>query len=214
MGLFKKLKSLAGSVSSELMNSPLVGRGQIVGVEQTNVSTGGETNPSPVCIFTVEVALDGTPAYQATCRQAVPMMVLPQLASGGAVVAVRVNPEDHNEIALDLSIEAPVVQLTAQPGQETAADILAKGNPARAVIVQSSPLGMKNPAGLDMYGFQLTVMEDGKAPRQIQVGLPVTPEGVPLIFPGSNLPAKAMPEGDESVAIDWPAAVKEATNQK
>jgi hypothetical protein len=214
MGLFKKLKGLAGSVSSELMNSPLIGRGQIVGVEQTNVSTGGETNPSPVCVFTVDVALDNTPAYQATCRQAVPMMVLPQLASGGAVVAVRVNPEDHNEIALDLSIEAPVVQLTAQPGQETAADILAKGSPARAVIVQSQPLGMKSPSGLDLYGFQLTIMVDGKAPYQIQVGNPVTPGGVPLIYPGSNLPATYMPNGSpESVAIDWDAAVAEATNK-
>src|SRR5262245_58077979 len=68
VGLFKKLKGLAGGVPSELANSPLVGRGQIVGVEQTNVSTGGDTNPSPVCVFTVEVALDGTPPYQATCR--------------------------------------------------------------------------------------------------------------------------------------------------
>ena len=215
MGLFKKLQSLAGGVSSELMNNGLLGRGQITNVQQTNVSTGGEGNESPVCIFTVQVALDNVPPYEATCRQAVPMMVLPQLASGGAVVAVRVNPNNQQEIALDLNTEAPVVSMAAQPGQETAADILAKGKPARAVIVQSQALGMKSPKGLDMYGFQLTIMVEGKAPYQIQVGNPVTPGGVPLIFPGSNLPAKYMPDQQpESVAIDWDAAVAEATNKK
>jgi len=56
---------------------------------------------------------------------------------------------------------------------------------------------------------------EGKAPYQIQVGNPVTAGGVPLIFPGSNVPAKYMPDGSpESVAIDWDAAVAEATNKK
>lgn len=212
MGMFKKLKAMAGGVSKELMENGLLGRGQIVGVEQTNVSTGSESNPTLVCIFTVQVALDNVAPYEATCRQGVSMMTLPQLASGAAVVAVRVNPEDHSEIALDLGTEPPVVSMAAQPGQETAADILTKGSPARAVIVASEPLGMKAPSGLDLYGFQLTIMVDGKAPYQIKVGNPVTPGGVPLIFPGSNVPAKYMPDGSpESVAIDWDAAVAEAT---
>ena len=80
--------------------------------------------------------------------------------------------------------------------------------------MQSQPLGMKNPSGLDLHGFLLTIMVDGTAPYQIQVGNPVTPGGVPLIFPGSNLPAKYMPDGGpESVAIDWDAAVAEATKK-
>ena len=196
------------------MKNGLLGRGQITGFKQTSVSTGGEDNPSPVCIFTVQVALDNVPPYEATCRQGISMMSLPQLASGGAVVAVRVNPDDHSEIAIDLGTAPPVVAMAAQAGQETAADILAKGSVARAVIVQSQPLGMKSPTGLDMYGFQLTIMADGKAPYQIEVGNPVTPGGQPLIFPGSNLPAKYMPDGGpESVAIDWDAAVAEATKK-
>jgi hypothetical protein len=214
MGLFKKLQSMAGGVSSELMNNGLLGRGQIVGVEQTRVSTGGDDNPHPVCVFTVQVALDNVAPYEAKCRQSVPMMVLPQLGSGQAVVAVRVNPNDHNEIALDLNTEPPVVTMAAGSGQETAADILAKGSAARAVIVQSNPLGMKNPAGVDLYGFQLTVMVDGRAPYQIQVGNPVPPEAVPLLYPGSNVPAKAMPGSDNSVAIDWAAAIEEQSHQK
>jgi hypothetical protein len=215
VGLFKKLQSLAGGVSSELMNNGLLGRGQVTDVKQTKVSTGPEGAENPVCVFTVQVMLDNVPPYEATCRQAVPMMVVPQLASGAAVVAVRVNPNNQQEIALDLNTEPPVVAMSAQPGQETAADILTKGKPARAVIVQSEPLGMKSPKGLDMYAFQLTIMVEGKAPYQIKVGNPVTPGGVPLVFPGSNLPAKYMPDAQpESVAIDWDAAVAEATNKK
>jgi hypothetical protein len=214
VGIFKKLQGMVGGVSKELMTNGLLGRGQITNVKQTGVSTGGDTDPHPVCVFTVQVALDNTPVYEATCRQSVPMMVVPQLA-GGAVVAVRVNPDNKSEIALDLATEAPVVAMAGQSGQETAADILAQGSPARAVIVASQPLGMKSPKGLDMYGFQLTMMVDGKAPYQIQVGNPVTPAGVPLIFPGSNLPAKFMPDAPpESVAIDWDAAVAEATKPK
>ena len=220
MGLFKNLKEkmqdLAGSVPKELMEHGLLGRGQITNVQQTNVSRGGSSDDSddgdPVCILTVQVMLDNEPPYEATCRQVVSRYVLPQLMTGAAVGAVRVDPNDHSHIAIDFNTEPPTVALAAQPGQETAADILSKGKPARAVIVQSQPLGMKNPAGLDLYAFVLTIMVDGKAPYQIQVGNPVTPAGVPLIFPGSNLPAKYNPDGQpESVAIDWDAAVKEAT---
>lgn len=174
---------------------------------------GGGDHPPRVCTFTVQVMIDNIPPYEATCKQRVSQWEIPQLQPG-MVVAVRVNPDDHSEIAIDWDAAPPTVAIAAQPGQETSADILAKGSPARAVIVQYQPLGMKSPSGLDLYGFQLTIMADGTAPYQIEVGNPVTPGGVPLIFPGSNLPAKYMPNGGpESVAIDWDTAVVEATNQ-
>ena len=91
---------------------------------------------------------------------------------------------------------------------------MSKGVEACAVIVQSQQLGMTNPAGVDLYGFQLTVMVDGRAPYQIQVGNPVPPEAVPLLYPGSNVPAKMMPGSDNSVAIDWTAAIAEASHKK
>ncbi len=214
MGILKKLKTMVGSVSSELMENGLLGRGQITDVTQTGTTFGGGEHSAPtsvLCKFTVQVVLDNVPPYEATCKQRVsPWSIVPP----GTIVTVRVNPDDHSEIAIDWETAPPTVAMAARPGQETAADILAKGSPARAVIVQSQPLGMKSPAGLDLYGFQLTIMVDGTAPYQIQVGNPVTPGGVPLIFPGSNVPAKYMPNGGpESVAIDWDAAVAEATNK-
>jgi hypothetical protein len=209
MGLFKKLKELAGSPDKDLMQNGQLGRGQVVGVEQTNVSTGSDAHSSPVCVFTVDVMLDNTPAFRAQCRQAVPMMVLPQLSSGQAIVAVRVNPEDHNQIALDLNTEPPEVTVARDESGLTAADILAAGADVRAVIVQSQDMGMKNPEGVDIHGFLLTVMQDGAAPRQVQIGLAVPPEAVPLLFPGSNVPAKVVESEPDSVIIDWKAALAE-----
>jgi hypothetical protein len=88
------------------------------------------------------------------------------------------------------------------------ARILEQGAPCRAVIVQSQPLGMRNPKGEDLYAFLLTVMADGLAPYEIQVSNPVPAAAVPLLHPGNSLPAKRMPEGDDhELAIDWEGAL-------
>lgn len=85
---------------SHLLEHGLLGRGIIVSVQQTSVSTGPDFNPSRLCVFTVEVSLNGGPSYTAACRQAVRATVLPRLMSPGATVAVRVDPDDHSLIAL------------------------------------------------------------------------------------------------------------------
>ncbi len=211
MGLFKKMGQLTGSVNKKLLTEGLLGRGLITDVEQTSVSRGQDAYSAPVCIFTVQVTLDDVPAYEASCRQAVPLALVPQLASGGAQVAVRVNPNDHSEIALDLATEAPTVRMAEGDGAAKASDILATGLDARAVIVESMPLGKTNPAGLDMYAFSLTVMRDGEAPYQTQVGNPVPKNAIPLIYPGHNLPAKVMASNPKGVVIDWERSVQEAT---
>src|SRR4051812_3958784 len=195
MGLFKKMRSMTGSVSKDLLENGLLGRGIITGVQQTSVSTGPDFNPAHVCVFTVEVQLDNTPRYNATCRQAVLATVLPQLAQPGTTVAVRVNPEDHSEIALSLGEEPPTVTMAASGDKNTgsAAEILAYGEECRAVIVQFQPLGTKNPKGDDMYAFQFTVMVDGLAPYQVMVGNPVPAKAIPLVYPGNTVPAKRLP---------------------
>jgi hypothetical protein len=59
-----------------------------------------------------------------------------------------------------------------------------------------------------MYAFRLTTMAPGKTPYQGQVGNPVPLDAVPLVFSGSRLPAKFMPEGiAEEVVIDCKAAL-------
>jgi hypothetical protein len=211
MGMFKKLKQMTGSVDKDLLRNGLLGRGTITEVQQTRVSTGGDDAFSrPVCVFTVEVALDNVPVYTASCRQSVPITVLPRFVPGQTVVAVRVNPDNHDEIGLDLETNPPEVTM-AQGQGASAADVLARGNPVRSVIVQTAPLGMKNPHGVDMHAFVLTVMPEGQKPYQAKVGNPVPDDAVPLLFPGSNLPAKVLPEEPDGVVIDWDAALAEFT---
>jgi hypothetical protein len=215
MGLLSKMRNMTGSVPKKLLENGLLGRGIITGVQQTSVSTGAEFNPAHVCVFTLEVTLDNVPRYTATCRQAVLATVLPQLMSGGATVAVRVNPDDHSEVALSLGEEPPTVTMaaTGDPKTGSAAEILADGVDCRAVIVQSQPLGTRNQKGVDMYAFLLTVMLDGRAPYQVQVGNPVPAEAVPLLYPGNNVPAKTLPErGDQYIVIDWENALAQATH--
>jgi hypothetical protein len=210
MGLFKKFRSMTGSVSKDLLENGLLGRAIIVGIKQTGVSTGSDFNPAHVCEFTVEVSLDNTPRYNATCRQAVLATVLPQLASPGTTVAVRVNPQDHSEIALSLNEEPPTVTMAASGDKNTgsAAEILAYGEDCKAVIVEFQPLGTKNPKGDDMFAFRFTVMADGRAPYQVTVGNPVPAAAVPLVYPGNTVPAKRMPsQGDQHIVVDWQAAL-------
>ena len=207
MGLLKKLKDMGGSPSADLLQNGLLGRGLLLGIETTRVSTGPDGFEKPVCVFTVEVTLDNTPTYRAQCRQAVTVVALSQLSPGQTVVAVRVDPNDQSVIALDFASEPPTVTVKREGGG--AAEVLARGDPVRAVIVQTQPLGMKNQDGVDLRALLLTVLQEGKAPRQAKVGNPVPAEAVPLLYPGANVPAKVLPEEPDGVVIDWKAALAE-----
>lgn len=209
MGLFSKMRGFSGAVPKELLSDGLLGRGLILEISQTGVSVG-EVDPSLVCEISVEVMLDEVPRYAATCRQGIPTTAFGQLVPGQTMVAIRVNPKDHSEVALSLAEEPPTVKLVA--GQDdkalSAAEVLEQGEPCRAVIVQSQPLGAQNAAGDDVYAFLLTVMAEGEAPYQVQVGGAVPTSGVPLLYPGSGVPAKRIPErGQECIVVDWVAAV-------
>ncbi len=210
MGLFDKMRNLTGSVPKELLERGLLGRGIVVGIEQTKVSTGADFDPAHVCIFTLEVALDNEPRYTATCRQAVRATNLPRLMTAGTTVAVRVDPDDHSRVALSLGEEPPTVTMASSgdPNTGSAARILDLGEPCKAVIVEAQALGMRSSTGKDMYAFTLTVIAEGRPPYQIQVGNPVPAAALPLVYPGSTVPAKRMPDGDDrELVIDWDAAL-------
>jgi hypothetical protein len=88
------------------------------------------------------------------------------------------------------------------------ASILEQGVPCRAVIMRSQPLGMRNQRGDDMYAFVLTVSDETVAPYETQVGSPVPLAARSLARPGSTVPAKRLPGGDQrDIAIDWAAAL-------
>ncbi len=211
MGMFKKLKEMAGGVDSGLLQSGLLGRGIIVSAERTRVSTGPEGFEKPVVVFEIEVALDNEDRYTAKTRQAIPIEVLAQIVPGRSTVAVRVDPADHSRVVIDWQTEAPTVTMKQEEGSKGAAEILASGTPCEAVIVQTQPLGMKNAAGIDMHAFVFSVFVEGKPPYQAQVGNPVPDAAVPLLFPGSRVPARVDADDPNGVVVDWDAALKNAT---
>jgi hypothetical protein len=216
MGFLDKIRAVGGGVSPELMKNGTLARGEIASVQPTGmtVSHGNDALGKQVCNIALNVYLDNTPPYTATCHQGVPILALQALMTPGTVVAVRVNPANPQEVAIDFDTDPPTVTMAAGgPNRGSAAELLATGTPARAVIIASQPLGMRSPtSGLDMYAFTVTILCDGHAPYQTQMGNPVPPGGIPLMYPGSNLPAKVVPEQQGQVIIDWDSAIAEATH--
>jgi hypothetical protein len=207
MGFLKKVKEMAGGADGDLMANGRLGRGIVVGMELTGTAVTMGVNEYRVCQLAVQVFLDGETPYVAQTRQRVLEYQIPQLAQGGAVVAVRVDPTDPQKIALDFETEAPVVTLAKSP--DGGADkVLKDGEPAEIVIVANVPLGVKNWQGHDVHLFTLTVSVPGQAPYQVQLGNPAPPEALPLLFPGSKVPGKVMKGAPNDVAIDWDAALK------
>jgi hypothetical protein len=204
------LNKLTGGTDKKLLETGLLGRGTIAEMKLTGTTIQtGNGLVQRACIFTVEVSLDGKDPYQATCKQRIPEIEIAQIQPGATVVAVRADPDNLTQIALDFNTEAPVVTTPAGSGNTSAAEILASGTPARAVIIESQPLGKRTPAGVDLYAFVLTVMPEGKDPYQIQVGNPTPPAALPFLFPGSHVPIK-IGSDPNAVVIDWDQATKEA----
>lgn len=214
MGIFGKMKTAFGGDDPQLMATGQLGRGDVTNVQVTGTSMqSGGSPPEQVCVFDLMVYLDNTPPFQAQVRKRIPVYALGQIQPGHTTVAVRVDPNDHSRVGIDFSVEPPVVQLASTPGKMTAQEVLASGDSCQAVIIQFEPLGVKSSiSGLDMYAFMLTVMVPGQAPYQIQVGNPVPPQAVPLLYPGSNLPAKVLMGRPNDLVIDWQAAIASHTN--
>ena len=51
MGFFNKMKTLTGSVPKELLQNGMLGRGIIVSIQQTSVSTGVDFDPARLRIL-------------------------------------------------------------------------------------------------------------------------------------------------------------------
>ena len=206
MGLLSKI---TGGADKKLLQTGLPGRGIITDVKLTGTTIQtGNGLVQRTCIFTMEVSLDGKDPYTATCKQRIPEIQIAQIQPGASTVAVRADPDDLTQVAIDFNSEPPTVTTPAGQGNHSAAELLATGQPGRAVIVEWQALGKKNPAGVDLYAYALTVMPEGKDPYQIQVGNPTPPAALPFLFAGSHVPVKI--GGDpNAVVIDWDQAVAE-----
>lgn len=214
MGFFGDLINSAnqafGGADSELLANGTLGRGEVLGIDASGMTVQiGNGLVERKCTLTLNVMLDGQQPYQAQVSQRIQEVYIPQLSSGGAVVAVRVDPADRNRVAIDFESAVPEVSLPASEGHNSAAWILENGKPITVVLVANAPIGVNNAKGDPVHALTLTVATGVETPYQIQVGNAVPATALPLVFPGSKLHAK-LGEGPNDVVVDWAAgAVKE-----
>lgn len=204
MGLFKSIKGLKDVVSSSngVGENAVVGRALVIDASLSGMAISVGVEEYRVCNLRLQIFLDGRTAYIAECRQKIQEWRIGQLV--GSAFAVRVDGADPQKVALDFSMEAPVVTL-ARPADGGVQALVASGRPAEAVIVSNTPLGLRSWDGNDIHMFVLTVMADGQAPYQAQVGNPLPASALPFVFPGARVPVKLGGNPNE-VAIDWAAA--------
>jgi len=106
MGLFKRAGAAMGHVDHKLIERGLLARGLVTECKRTAMTTGRQVQ-SVICDITVEIELEDRPVYTAHTKHPIQMPYLPQFESGQGSVAVRVDPDDPQNIALDLTHDVP-----------------------------------------------------------------------------------------------------------
>jgi hypothetical protein len=106
MGFLRKAAAAFGHIDKDLIERGILARGRIVECKRTGMSTGVQIQMI-VCNLTIEVELEGQPPYIATCKHPIPIPYLAQAESGQGYVAVRVDPDDPQNIAVDPTADVP-----------------------------------------------------------------------------------------------------------
>jgi hypothetical protein len=206
MGFFDDIadsfRDMTGGTDKQLIATGTLGRADLLGIDMSGTTMQfGNGLVERKCTFTLQVYLDGEAPFPATCVQRVQEIYLPQLVPGQTVLAVRVNPADHSEVAIDFQSEIPNVTIAPGQGHDTAAWILANGTDAKVVLVANQPMGLTSSTGDPVQALTLTV-DKGAESYQVQVGNGVPNSALPLLFPGSKLHAKIGDDAND-VVVDW-----------
>ena len=113
MGFFKNAAETLGMVDHKLLQTGVLARGEIKSIDVGALTIGGgafedETGGSTVCLVTVNViGFQDKPPYQASAHAPIPREYIPEFQQPGSAIAVRVNPADPEDIALDLQTDPP-----------------------------------------------------------------------------------------------------------
>lgn len=200
----------------------LDGRGTIVEVRDT----GTTMNEAALFAFTLDVALPGEQPYRAVTKMLIGRTNFGVLQPG-MVVAVKVKPDDHDEVWIDLAqpIDASGgagaiaagfgsgAQAPAEVG--SAAELLATGTYGTATIRAAQPLGKTvgdlvadpAPGTADdpLYLFEVEIALDGGAdPFPARFGHRVPKDRITTLAEGSRLRVAVDPSRPSTeVAIDW-----------
>lgn len=229
MAAFDGAKRALGIVDTELLANGILARGNVVSVAATGMTIGTDSGAghgaAKVCELLIEViGLEGEDPYQATAVHPIPLIHIPRLQENGAAVAVRVDPADAQNIALDLSSPVPPApifvvsddgtrqKVTTSKSAFTAAEILRDGAPCTIEVLAVIPLNQLTQDGLAATGLILQVHRDGVPPYQAQIGTHIPDAAVALVAPGATLPGRWVPGVGEPTDVnlvtpDWPAVL-------
>jgi hypothetical protein len=207
VGFFKDIANAFGNATGTpdhaLLQTGILARGEIVGFAPSGMTIQvGNGLVERKCTITLSVMVDREPRYQAVVEQRIPEVYLPQLASGSAVVTVRVDPADRNRVAVDLATPVPTIHRPWAQGENGPEYILANGAQVVVVLVANQPTGLLDPEDNPIELLTLTVAEGVPTPYQTQTPNSVPASALPLVYPGSRLHGRVGPT-PQVVLIDW-----------
>ena len=212
MGLFKREpKEPVESGSQDFFEDSVLGVGVLVEAKPTHriVPDTQMGAGNPYVKFHVLVKLEDTEPYEAEFTQPVEGPWMLELRKDVAKpFAVRVSKADRRKVKIAFDVDAKQVSVS----KGSAAELLATGEPARAIIVENEEMrpAKQDKKGNTMFRFLLTVMRDGADPYRTNVGNGVPVSALPFLFVGSNVPVKVNPDVPGQVVIDWALAADEA----
>ncbi len=98
-----------GEPDRELLSKGLNGTALVTRLEQTTITSGAlrSSNYRVVCDIELDVTLGSGPPYQAAVRQQLTVEAASRIRPGRTVVKVRVDPDDHAHVAIDLTEPLP-----------------------------------------------------------------------------------------------------------
>jgi hypothetical protein len=212
VGLFKREpKEPVESGSQDFFEDTVLGLGVLVESKMTHrvvpeMSAGAG---NPYVKFKIVVKLQDVEPYEAEFTQPVEVPWMLELQKEPTKpFAVRISKADRHKVRVAFDVDPKTVSVATG----SAAELLATGEPARAIIVENEELrpAKQDKKGNPMYRFLLTVMRDGTDPYRTNVGNGVPPGALPFLFPGSNVPVRVNPNAANQVVIDWATATDEA----
>lgn len=229
MGIFDSAKRHLGITDTHLIATGTLARGNVISIKPSGMTIGDDSNlaygPEKVCELEIEVVgLEGEETYTAHAVHPIPLIYIPKLQEEGAAVAIRVDPADPQNIALDLATEVPAAPIFAvsddgtkqkvvtSKGAFTAAEILRDGAPCSVEVLAVIPLNQLTQDGKPATGLVLNVTREGVAPYQAQVGTFIPEAAVDRVVVGARLPARWVkgpgePTDVNLVTPDWPAVL-------